>query len=901
MVLFTSLFGGTKQQKDFLKFTRAFVKDFGNDKKSFLFLFTHTDEIKGISGDLNSAKKTLLDEILRLIDGTNKSDSDLLRLLGFMKTSLSNGYPFVDILHPMETNFETLKGTIESVIAPIREPTISTNCGLTGPARHKLSGELAGVLLRTRKHLESTPPNIEGALENREMLQYIGKSIDLGDVQRSVEDAKTLIDNYIKEAKDLLTKAVKKGGLGEFEFHSRTAENIRDTLASVQKLGAAQLVQHVNSMIARTVLGLELSLRLNNSLRPSWHARNLNKLHSWCRTFDKFGTAYPKVLFRLNFHIQECVSAVVIFDFHVEVQQEALCRHMDNLCFLDHVLKQSEQLSNHEIDLHSIRQAQSGSLESIDALFSSWREKISDAMDTDTLDEVAAILFHFRVLFLERFQDAATDRPAFFGLRHGAFLLSQDLQRTVSSHFEDSCNIQMQRDPVELQEPLRKLRTIVKLFDDIRGQEATRIRHNYDRLVQTVITTLKFELDAYTAEAKTVSASGLVDGKRAGEALIWISELRWIDEFTPWERRIASHVYFECTGYYENRCSSILMELLKGLDKLGATGKLHQGRKVAAGSKGSIEVLRALQSVYLEFKEIESFSVATGKETIKADCSKFRTGIVRYAKRILDSAKSCMSPWQDLSTKFPNVRSLERLDIRLEEMNLIQCLINDPTCQKDLEDAQAFVLSNFSSAINEIDRVFASQANFGEMARFLDFIAAADGCAYISAHLPKLTNLKERARLAMVQLAQMTGKLVEETADWDLIEKHLKELEKAKVLDSYLLDEVEIQVRPLLALRDRKEIAVDSEIEEMIQKEDFQSIGEFLLPLAESRDQLKRKKFHGHLNTIRSLLRARIDNTAKLLPPVGLPTESVARHIVENIANMEEAQKELGKHLKDCV
>eukprot|EP00980_Cylindrotheca_fusiformis_P025927 scaffold14918_cov77-Cylindrotheca_fusiformis.AAC.1 len=898
LVNYTSLLedrGGAA--RSILKFTRAFVKDFGKDKQSFLFLFTHTDEIKGISGDLNSAKKTLLDEILRLIDGTNKSDSDLLCLLSFMKTSLLNGLPFVDILHPLDTNFETLKLRIESVMRPIREPTISTNCGLTGPARHKLSGELTGVLLRTRKHLESTPPNIEGALENREMLQYIGENIDLGDVQRSVEDVNALIDNYVTEAKDWLMKEVKKGGVGEFEFHSRTAENIRDALVSVQKLGAAQLVQHVKSMIARTVLGLELSLWQNNGLRPTWHARNLNKLHSWCKAFDMFGTTYPEVLCRLNFHIQECVSAVVKFDFHVEVQQEALCRHMDNLCFLDHVLKQSGQLSDHEIDLHNVRQALRGGLESINALLSSWREEISDAMDTDTLDEVAAILLLSRVLFLERLQDAAADRPAFFDLRHGAFLLSQDLQRNLSSHFEVSCNILMKRDSLELQEPLRKLRTIVKLFDDIRGQEATQIRHNYDRLVQTVITTLKFELDTYTAEAKTVSTSGLVDGKRAGEALNRISEHCWIDDIISSESSIVSEGYWKCTDYYENRCISIQTLFRNWLDKLNVTGKRKRNEKICDGFTGSSETLRALKSIYHELEEIEAFALATGKESIKVDCRELRSGIVRQAKRIIDAVKSCMTPWQDIATQFPNVRSLERLDIRLEAMNLIQCLTNDPICQKDLKDAQAFVVSTFSSAINEIDRVFASQANFGEMARFLDLIAAADGYAYISAHLPSLNDLKERARLAMVQLAQMIGKLVEETADWDLIEKHLKELEKAKVLDSYLLDEVEIQLRPLLALRDQKEMAVDSEIEDMIQKEDFQSIGQFLLPLAESNDQLKRKKFHGHLRTIQTQLQARIDNSAKYLS-VGLPTESTARHIVEIVTKMEEAQKELGKHLR---
>jgi hypothetical protein len=54
---------------------------------------------------------------------------------------------------------------------------------------------------------------------------------------------------------------------------------------------------------------------------------------------------------------------------------------------------------------------------------------------------------------------------------------------------------------------------------------------------------------------------------------------------------------------------------------------------------------------------------------------------------------------------------------------------------------------------------------------------------------------------------------------------------------------VELQLKPLCALRDRKETYVDSEIEAMIRSEDFQGISKFLAPLAVSSDQLKRQKW----------------------------------------------------------
>jgi hypothetical protein len=112
-------------------------------------------------------------------------------------------------------------------------------------------------------------------------------------------------------------------------------------------------------------------------------------------------------------------------------------------------------------------------------------------------------------------------------------------------------------------------------------------------------------------------------------------------------------------------------------------------------------------------------------------------------------------------------------------------------------------------------RFFDSKTDLVNMARFLAIISDGDENVNIRPHLPSLASAKAQARSAVKQHAQIQQH-VAGTSEWDKIDMHLKELESAMVLDSYLPGEVELQLKPLCALRDRKETYVDSEIEAMI-------------------------------------------------------------------------------------
>lgn len=124
-----------------LKFVRKFVTDFKEAQQSFVFLFTHTNQIKSVPDSVEGAKKELEKEVIKIIGGTN--DEGVLDVLRFLRKSLGKNYPFVDVIHPLQTDFAALSFFIESRnVKRLENPKIAASCGLTNTAQMKLSAEV---------------------------------------------------------------------------------------------------------------------------------------------------------------------------------------------------------------------------------------------------------------------------------------------------------------------------------------------------------------------------------------------------------------------------------------------------------------------------------------------------------------------------------------------------------------------------------------------------------------------------------------------------------------------------------------------------------------------------------------------------------------------------------------
>lgn len=159
--------------------------------------------------------------------------------------------------------------------------------------------------------------------------------------------------------------------------------------------------------------------------------------------------------------------------------------------------------------------------------------------------------------------------------------------------------------------------------------------------------------------------------------------------------------------------------------------------------------------------------------------------------------------------------------------------------------------------------------------------------------------MKLKATTFVSEKAKRIEDLVEQTAEWDKIDALIEELEAATILDAYTAGQVTSRLGPLRKLRDRKEGHVDSLLESLIAKQDFKGIGEFLAPLADSKDQLKRQKFQKHGKQIQSCLQEHIDYIHRMLNSQGVDlNHDNVPTIAKRLGIIEDAAAQIGPHLK---
>ncbi len=157
--------------RSILKFMRNFVRDFNKEKKSFMFLFTHADEIKDVPESLKGAKAYLLEEIVRTIHGTN--DEGVAELLSFIRKCLEKGYPFVDVLHPLKTDYSQLAIFMEKKLKPTtRILDGNGSCALTLSSQMRLSGAAQKLLRDLRVLLGRGNVDIEEVREIKKTFEY---------------------------------------------------------------------------------------------------------------------------------------------------------------------------------------------------------------------------------------------------------------------------------------------------------------------------------------------------------------------------------------------------------------------------------------------------------------------------------------------------------------------------------------------------------------------------------------------------------------------------------------------------------------------------------------------------------------------------------------------------------
>ena len=111
-----------------------------------MFLFTHADQIKDVPESLDGAKKSLLEEIVQIIHGTN--DNEVNDLLFFIRKCLEKDYSFVEVVHPLKSDYSMIANFIENNLKVVKVSSGSKNgsCSFTNSSLLRLSGAISKTM-----------------------------------------------------------------------------------------------------------------------------------------------------------------------------------------------------------------------------------------------------------------------------------------------------------------------------------------------------------------------------------------------------------------------------------------------------------------------------------------------------------------------------------------------------------------------------------------------------------------------------------------------------------------------------------------------------------------------------------------------------------------------------------
>mmetsp|Transcript_36362 Transcript_36362/g.88075 ORF Transcript_36362/g.88075 Transcript_36362/m.88075 type:complete len:2533 (-) Transcript_36362:94-7692(-) len=879
--------------RSILRFTRAFVKDFSEDKKGFMFLFTHTNEISGVSDDLGSSRKALLDEIMRLRAGSVGGDYDLLKLLDFLKVSLKQNFPFADVLHPLESDFTLLRKKIERKLTPIENPALAECCGLTGTSRSSLRREIGEILLETCTHLQSNPPDVKLAQKNHELLQFLTSQINFSEIKTVASDCTAHMQAFIREQESLIQTEIKKGNDDNSVFGPNNAIEVREALQRLDVVGAQDLAKAVRNEICKTISSMAEGLGFSEAPMSYSSARRLNILHSWCNVTPDFKGHYNQVLSGMHTVIGEINDKVNGFSFTEDKKSEAISDFICNICFLESIIQQEHVLLRHELDLKSAREALEYSLDASRKFFSSFPEEDSFdlkeyALNSGELDGLATKLGTLDAIYV-----GLESQEGLAGLKSDALRCRTRLQTVISFQFENLCNDAKHAKISELREPLHQLRSILTRCKTATDVFSVGLRQIYNNLLHVVEEKFRSTSTSIPRVPSDDSMMSVNSGREAGVALNDFSKHMWFDDFLPRDTPFISAKHAEIVLGYEGLCRKCKEQAVVCL-------KLDTMKTPTMNKSSHLEVLSALKEmecIYDGFLEIEAFAKIIQNDNMLADCKIVRLGISAFATSAMGLVEGALSTGElRLGDEVATEVFFLLLNDCLEEIKRLQAFTGSADSDK-LDAIRKQIIGIITAYADTIHEEFSFGKSFETMAGLLTMLANLENeeNTHICRMLPTSVDSRERARHSVMKHAEKVRKCITETSNWEEIDQLIEVLENAVALDLLLNGEINSQVQTLKIAMDGKEVKVDLRIDEMIASGDFLGVVEFLSPLSESRDQLKRDKFNRYHSEIERWLKKcglSVNNASKRLP-----SAEVSQAIVRSLGGLNEATQTI---LESC-
>ena len=884
--------------RSILKFMRNFVRDFSKEKKSFMFLFTHADEIKDVPESLEGAKRSLLEEIIRTISGTK--DEGVTELLSFIRKSLEKGYPFVDILHPLKTDYNSLVDFMENRLKPTKRILDGNgSCGLTLSSQMRLGGAAQKLLRNLRVLVGRGNVDIEEVCQIQKTFEYFEKYIDFEDMRVAVKDCNELFVDYIHMLNNTIERELYNGTSFKNVFNKVNIKHLKDAISQLVAIDLSFDLETKLRFILNKVTEFQRGLFLDGS-RVNFDGlhQDLQKLKCWGSFNEDCRLLLDPVIVTATAHVWRIKDEVYIFDVNKihSSCKATLQKVFLNFKTLESIRGNARGLSLHIEGIPNALDISSRFLSRLKSKLGAMNKQLVmtgekiDFGDEETMEALVNQIQKIEMIS-DLLKDTAIEKDTFLSIE----VIRKPMYSQITGRFKAVCSELKDIDygcDLEWKKGLCSLRDVTSRFSIFEGTRWNVIESSYVSVVDRMKSHLKARSGDLDEMSQRALNHGLVDGTRDGEYVGMFAKYQWFDDFLLPEEQFVQNVVTKLLFDY-SKVFTASAETVEGI--LSRLSHAEQFRE------GFIDATKELKNYVSVITECKSFGYQTGDQGILDRADQLFDQLEIYITNREVKWHAILDEWTSIVTASKWV-GLENLTATTESLNFVLCEVvelMEINCKEDTQkliiSVRDYIIAALAKFKKRAELPLDSEIDYEEFANLLARVQAFGDFPQTATYLPKLGPLKEFVRQRVTKDAEKIEDMTVSAINFDEIDRLIVEFEKAKVVDEFMNDEVSQRLRTLKRLRVDREDGTEDALDTMIEQNDFDNLGALLETLKDSKDYVQKSKLKSYVRKIEKHLEMMNEKLNKSF--YGTLTQEKGKDIAAFLKILEQADEDVGRYL----
>ncbi|KAL7555469.1 hypothetical protein ACA910_006131 [Epithemia clementina (nom. ined.)] len=871
-----------------LKLIKIFVDNFIENKTSFMFLFTHTNEIKEIPEDnLSGARDCLLKELIRTEEGTNKSDSDVLTILRHMIQCLKKRksdpskrrYQIVDVLHPMKSSFGDIANIIEEM-KPLGNKFVAGNCGLSPQLHLKFSAGLETLLHRLRLLMTNASKNDANEVKRMsDMILYFSNCMDIEVVRQKVAAWSSLAEKHTESLRVVIEEETRKGTSINSKFGRSNIDALKNAMSQLQVYqayaadgkGAKELALYVN----RKVQDFHKKAMNNDECGYDSLHIVLRNLCTWSEGFEQFSTLYKETRSHFVSRFQNTCKYVSNVDLMqlTTISPGDLASFVEKIRDLEVLCEVAGHLSEHSINLSfackTVDEARTKMMAAVESLGTT-----PDNFCKERLGEVAN-----RARAIEFFRDVVDHRLSFPSFMETSTRKLEDMARGVTEHFSNVFAMVVKRSPefnVSWRQALVNLHGRVLLFDGLKGWE--KIQVEYASCLDQIKNIFERKMKVLELRAEETCIHGFKKGADERSAMADVDCCQWLDKCFLRESCFAAVSLQNIRNIYQKRIDFVCREVDTHMSIM--VGNSHD-------SSRSMQLLRNF--LLPELCQIVEFDSQFGHKE-----SGVRVQLLDYSKNLEARATKLLQTWEIRVKKWKQEISKVKcgnMDTRLQqdlfksgsevEDILRRCesfiTLHPAFDQKSYENLHKTVQKQFQGFVLDLQVILECKGRYLAKQFSLDLLEKLTSLSHIG--LGDIAAMKEITKISVQKHANTIMHRISENEEWEKINKEMNVFEKSILIDRFTSNQGSSCLQSIRLLREEKEEGVVGELKSLILANDYHGVVELLKRYAQSKGHATRQtRMLQHI--VSNALLAKLDKAS-----ADISSHRLDRAIIQGVAS----------------